>query len=108
MQIEIPRERVEEFCRKWKITEFALFGSVLTDEFRPDSDVDVLVTFAPDARRSLRNRLDMIEELEEWFGRRVDFVEKRAIENPFVRKHVLAHHRVIYAVCEGGHGVESR
>ncbi|HEU4456772.1 MAG TPA: nucleotidyltransferase family protein [Longimicrobium sp.] len=98
MQIEIPRKRVEEFCRKWGITEFALFGSVLTDEFRPDSDIDVLVTFAPDARHSLFDHVEMIEELREMFGRDVDLAEKSGLVNPFVRKHVLAHHRVIYAV----------
>jgi predicted nucleotidyltransferase len=98
MSIEVPRERVEEFCRKWKITEFALFGSVLTDEFRPDSDVDVLVTFASDARHSLFDRVDMIEELREMFGREVDLAEKTGLANPFVRKHVLANHRVIYTV----------
>jgi len=97
MNIEIPRERIEEFCRKWKITEFALFGSVLTDDFRPDSDVDVLVTFAPDARHSLFDRVEMIEELREMFGRDVDLAEKPGLVNPFVRKHVLAHNRVIYA-----------
>jgi predicted nucleotidyltransferase len=96
MNIELPRERVEEFCRKWEITEFALFGSVLTDEFRPDSDVDVLVTFGPGRRPRLREWLAMEDELQGWFGRRVDLVEKSAIENPFVRHHVLHNHRVLY------------
>jgi hypothetical protein len=98
MNIELPRDRVEEFCRRWGITEFALFSSVLTHEFRPDSDVDVLVTFAPDARHSLLDRVDMIEELKEIFGRDVHLAEKSGLVNPFIRKHVLAHHRVIYAV----------
>jgi uncharacterized protein len=97
MKIEIPRERIEEFCRKWKIAELALFGSVLNEEFRPDSDVDVLVTFAPDARHSLFDRVEMIAELEEMFGRDVDLADKSGLVNPFVRKHVLAHNRVIYA-----------
>ena len=97
MNIEIPRERIEEFCRKWKITEFALFGSVLTDEFRPDSDVDVLVTFAPDAQHSLFDRVQMIEELKEIFGRDVDLADKTRLVNPFIRRHVLAHNRVVYA-----------
>ncbi len=97
MNIEVPRERIEEFCRKWRITEFALFGSVLTDEFRPDSDVDVLVTFAPDARHSLFDRVDMIEELKEIFGRNVDLANKTGLVNPFIRKHVLAHHHLVYA-----------
>jgi uncharacterized protein len=98
MNIELPLDQVEEFCRKWGITEFALFGSVLTDDFHPDSDVDVLVTFAADARRSLFDRVEMIDELREMFGREVDLAERSGLANPFVRKHVLANHRVIYAV----------
>jgi uncharacterized protein len=97
MKIEVPQERIEEFCRKWKIEELALFGSVLTDDFRPDSDVDVLVTFSPDARHSLFDRVEMIEELKEIFGREVDLADKSGLVNPFIRKHVLAHHRVVYA-----------
>jgi predicted nucleotidyltransferase len=97
MNIEVPRERIEEFCRKWSIAELALFGSVLTEDFRPDSDVDVLVTFAPDARHSLFDRVEMIEELKEIFGRDVDLADKSGLVNPFIRKHVLAHHRVVYA-----------
>jgi predicted nucleotidyltransferase len=96
MHTNLPRDRVEEFCRRWRIVEFALFGSVLTDDFRPDSDVDVLVTFAPDARHSLFDRAAMISELEEMFGRTIDLVEKLRIDNPYIRKHVLDHHRVIY------------
>jgi predicted nucleotidyltransferase len=97
MNIEVPRERIEEFCRKWRITEFALFGSILTDEFRPDSDVDVLVTFASDFRPRLRNWLDMEDELTAMLGRKVDLVEKKAVENPFIRHHILHHHLVLYA-----------
>jgi predicted nucleotidyltransferase len=56
-QIEIPIERVAELCDRWQITEFALFGSVLRDDFRPDSDIDVLVSFTPTAQRGLRETL---------------------------------------------------
>jgi predicted nucleotidyltransferase len=97
VNIDIPSERVEEFCRKWHITELALFGSVLRDDFRADSDVDVLVTFQPGIRRSLFDRAAMIEELKAIFGRNVDLAEKAQIVNPFIRKHVLARNRVIYA-----------
>ncbi|HKP76365.1 MAG TPA: nucleotidyltransferase family protein [Longimicrobiaceae bacterium] len=97
MNVEIPRDRIEEFCRRWNIAELALFGSALRDDFRPDSDVDVLVTFAPAARRSLFDRVDMIDELKEIFGRDVDLVEKAGLVNPFIRRHVLGHHQVIYA-----------
>ncbi|HEX2204933.1 MAG TPA: nucleotidyltransferase family protein [Longimicrobium sp.] len=97
MNVEVPRERIEAFCRKWKIREFALFGSVLRDDFRPDSDVDVMVSFAPEADHSLFDLTRMEEELEELFGRRVDLVEKAAVVNPFVRHHIRNHHRVLYA-----------
>ena len=97
MNVEVPVERIEAFCRKWKIREFALFGSVLRDDFRPDSDVDVLVTFAEGARHSLFDLVEMREELTEVFGREVDLVQKDLIENPFRRRHILAHHEVVYA-----------
>ncbi|HYH83512.1 MAG TPA: nucleotidyltransferase domain-containing protein [Longimicrobium sp.] len=97
MNIDVPRERIEAFCRKWHLTELALFGSVLRDDFRDDSDVDVLVTFQPGIRRSLFDRAAMIDELTEIFGRDVDLAEKAQIVNPFIRKHVLAENRVIYA-----------
>ncbi|HEV2150678.1 MAG TPA: nucleotidyltransferase domain-containing protein [Longimicrobiaceae bacterium] len=98
MNIEVPADRIEAFCRKWQIREFALFGSVLRDDFRPDSDVDVLVTFDEDAQYSLFDLGEMNMELEAMFGRRVDLVQKELIENPFRRHHILANHRVVYAV----------
>jgi predicted nucleotidyltransferase len=97
MNIDVPRERIEEFCRKWHITELALFGSALRDDFRPDSDVDVLVTFEPGVRPKLDDWLNMEDELTAAFGRPVDLVEKSRIENPFIRRHVLHHHQVLYA-----------
>lgn len=97
MNIEVPRERIEEFCRRWHVTELALFGSVLRDDFRPDSDVDVLVTFDAGFRPSLDDWLDMEDELAASLGRKVDLVEKSRVENPFIRHHILHHHQVLYA-----------
>ena len=98
MNIQIPREQIEAFCRKWKIREFALFGSVLRDDFRPDSDVDVLVEFRDDADPTYREWLAMEDELREMVGGRdVDLVEKATVVNPFRRKHILEHQRVMYA-----------
>ena len=74
LQIHVPKERIAEFCRKWKITELALFGSVLREDFRPDSDVDVLVTFSSDADWGFEHLLDMKEELQAILGRSVDLV----------------------------------
>jgi predicted nucleotidyltransferase len=78
-RIPVDRRRLEEFCRKWSITELSFFGSVLTDDFGPDSDVDVLVSFAEDARWGLEI-VDIKDELEELFGRRVDLLTKRSVE----------------------------
>jgi uncharacterized protein len=94
---EIPNARIEEFCRKWHIIEFALFGSVLRDDMRPDSDVDVLVTFADDARLNLYDWQDMEDELSEIFGRDVDLVAKSGLRNPFRRHEILRTQKVIYA-----------
>ncbi|HEX8392889.1 MAG TPA: nucleotidyltransferase domain-containing protein [Longimicrobium sp.] len=98
MHIQIPPEQIKAFCRKWKIREFALFGSVLRDDFRPDSDVDVLVEFAPDADPTYRDWLAMEDELRAMVGgRKVDLVEKAMVVNPFRRRHILANNRVMHA-----------
>ncbi len=100
MKLSLPYEQIAEFCRKWHVTEFALFGSVLRDDFRPDSDVDVLVTFAPEARISLFDFPDMKEELETIFARKVDLISRRGVEqsrNPIRKKAILESARVVYA-----------
>jgi predicted nucleotidyltransferase len=97
--IEIPGDKIEEFCRRWKVTEFSLFGSVLRDDFRPDSDVDVLVSFSPDAHWRYYHILDMKDELKEIFGRGVDVIEKRLVEksdNYIRRKHILSNLETVY------------
>jgi len=90
--IDIDRDRLRDFCRRWKITEFALFGSVLREDFGPESDVDVLVTFERDARWTLLHMVDMKAELEELFGRPVDLLTRRGVEqshNRFRRESIL-------------------
>lgn len=95
--IDVPKDKIAEFCRQWKIVEFALFGSILRHDFGPDSDVDVLVTFAPDAEWSLLDLAGMQEELSDLFGRDVDLVEKDCLSNPFRRHAILRDMEVIYA-----------
>lgn len=95
--IEIDPERIFTFCKKWQITELALFGSVLRDDFRPDSDVDILVTFDEDAPWSLLDIVDMRDDLVTLLGRPVDLVEKNAISNPYRRERILANYEVIHA-----------
>ncbi len=99
VKISIDREKIGEFCRRWEITELALFGSVLRDDFRPDSDVDVLVTFAPNAHWSLFDLVEMQVELKALFGRGVDLVSRRGIEasrNYIRRKAILSSAEVIH------------
>lgn len=76
--IELPMEQIQAFCDRWQIIEFALFGSVLRDDFRPDSDIDVLVTFAPEAKRGLSETLQMRDELRAMFDRKIDLIVKAA------------------------------
>jgi predicted nucleotidyltransferase len=95
--LSIDRDRINDFCRLWNITEFALFGSILRADFGPNSDVDVLVTFAPNVPWSLWDLSTMRAELESIFGREVDLVEKKALRNPYRRQAILADHQVLYA-----------
>ncbi len=97
LPIAIDKQKIEAFCRRWKIKELALFGSVLREDFRPDSDVDVLVAFEPGAGITFDNRVEMLDELAEIFGREVDLVEKDLIRNPFRRHEILKTKEVVYA-----------
>jgi predicted nucleotidyltransferase len=94
--IKLPTERIDAFCRKWKVRELSLFGSVLRQDFRPDSDVDVLVSFEKDVPWSLYDVVDMEDELRDVFGREVDFVMKEGLRNPFRRHEILSTRRVVY------------
>jgi len=97
----IPADRIADFARRWKITELALFGSVLRDDFDADSDVDVLVSFDPAATWSLWDLTTMEDELAAIIGRQVDLVEKEGLQNPFRRQHILTGRKVIYVRSEG-------
>jgi len=99
IQIALPMDEIKTFCQKWQITEFALFGSVLRDDFRQDSDIDVLVTFAPESHRSLVEWMAMQDEIEAMFGRKVDLIDRRSIErsrNYIRRKAILKSARTVY------------
>jgi uncharacterized protein len=78
---ELPLNEIRDFCDRWKVTEFALFGSILRDDFGPDSDVDVLVRFDEDADWGLLDMSRMVQELESTFGRRVDLLTRRGIDS---------------------------
>jgi hypothetical protein len=99
-KVTIPRKRLAEFCKRWRVSELALFGSVARGDFCPASDIDLLVSFSPKARISLLDLVRMENELKEMFGREVDLVERRAIErsrNYIRRKSILENTKVIYA-----------
>lgn len=99
-RLHVSLDQISEFCDRWHILEFALFGSVLRDDFQPEaSDVDVLVMFKPESKTGLTEWLDMRDELEALFQRKVDLVSKAAIEESrnWIRKHnILSTAQVIY------------
>lgn len=95
--MDIDRKKIDAFCSKWKIIELSLFGSVIRDDFRTDSDVDVLLSFEPSAKWSLFDLVDIQEDLESMFGRPVDIVEKDALRNPFRRASILQDRKIVYA-----------
>ena len=101
-KVSLPKDNIADFCRKWKIVEFSLFGSVLRSDFGPDSDIDILVAFAPDAIWTLLDHVEMQEELEGLLNRKVDLVSRRGIErsrNLLRRDAILRSAEVFYATA---------
>lgn len=99
LNIGITKKQIVDFCRRWHIREFALFGSALRDDFNTDSDLDILVTFAPDTNWSLLDHLQMEQELSDLLGRKIDLLSKRAVENNhnwIRRKEILNTAEVFY------------
>ena len=99
--IDIPRERLAEFCKRWNIQELALFGSVLRDDFGPNSDLDILVTFAEESDWGLLDHLRMEVELGEMLQRKTDLFSKRAVKkshNQIRRQTILDTAEVVYVV----------
>ena len=98
-RLGISDAELADFCQRWQITELSLFGSALRDDFRADSDIDLLVTFAPDARWSLIDHVAMEEELSELLGRKVDVLTRRAVErseNWIRRRNILDSAELVY------------
>ena len=97
--IAIDRSAIADFCKRWHVLELALFGSVLRDDFGPESDIDVLVSLDRAARHTLLDMHRMEEELRTIFGRNVDLVSRRGVEtsrNPVRRNSILQSAQVIY------------
>ena len=97
MHLVLDDEALLEFCSKWRVRELSVFGSVLRDDFRPDSDLDVLVSFEAGADWSLLDLVTMQRELAALAGRDVDLVEQEALRNPYRRAAILKSKQVLYA-----------
>jgi len=98
-KVKLDQNKIAEFCKRWKIAELSFFGSVLREDFRSDSDIDVLVNFGPDADWSLLDHVAMQDELAEILGRKVDLISRRAVEksdNPIRRKSILSTAEPVY------------
>ena len=94
------RKEIIEFCRRWKIVEFSVFGSMLRRDFGENSDIDILVRFSADAHWSLLDHVAMQEELSQLLGRKVDLVSRRGIErsrNYIRRDAILNSTELVYA-----------
>jgi predicted nucleotidyltransferase len=98
--IELPMEKIAEFCDRWQVSEFALFGSVLDHDFRPDSDIDVMVQFHPEAHPTFSSLDQMEAELKTIFHREIDLITRQGIENSrnyLRRQEILSSAQVVYA-----------
>jgi uncharacterized protein len=101
-RLHVTEEQIAAFCRKWQIVRFELFGSVLREDFDERSDVDVLATFLEGSRHGLSELLSMEEDLQAFFGRHVDLIERRLIEtsrNWVRRRNILQSARLLYAAA---------
>ena len=99
-QINIPMDKLAELCKRWKIVELSLFGSVLRDDFGPDSDVDIMIEFDLDGTPSLFDLMTIGTEMSEIIGRPTDIITKAGIENsrnPFLKREILSSAEVFYA-----------
>ena len=97
--LDLPIVEIKKICDRWQIVEFALFGSVLRDDFQPTSDIDVLITFSPNARKGLLSLARIKHELEDLLGREVDILTKQSIEqshNPTRSRNILKSAQVLY------------
>ena len=98
-RLGISDGELEEFCQRWRIAELSLFGSALRNDFRPDSDIDLLVQYAPDVRRRLVDHTRMEEQLSELLGRKIDLCGKLGVEhsrNWIIRNNILDSAEPIY------------
>jgi predicted nucleotidyltransferase len=99
--IEIPDNLLKQFCQRWKVSELAIFGSALREDYPQDSDVDLLVSFEPEIQWGLFDLVNMETELITIFGKEIDLVEKNAVvnsDNYIRRKGILNDAKVVFAI----------
>lgn len=97
INVDIDQYQITAFCQKWKVKDLSLFGSVLRDDFVPDSDVDVLVVFEPEAPWTYFDWADMTDELKAIFHREIDLVELDGLRNTYRRHSIMKLRKVFYA-----------
>jgi len=95
-RINVPERKIKEFCQRYQVRRMALFGSVLRDDFRPDSDIDILVVFDHSARTSFMTLGKMKRELSTLFQRPVDLIPQEGLK-PVIREAVLSSSQEVYA-----------
>ena len=95
-KFRLPRKKIAAFCKRWSIIEFSVFGSVLREDFRPDSDIGVLVSIDPKARIGLIEMAKIQIELENMFKHPVDLVEKERLRYPYRKNEILRTAELVY------------
>jgi predicted nucleotidyltransferase len=106
VQLPIPEREIAAFCKRWKVTELSLFGSAVRDDFSTESDVDALISFSSQSEWGLFDHIQMKQELNTIFGRNVDLITRRALEqshNELLRAEILESTQVIYSDIENTH-----
>jgi predicted nucleotidyltransferase len=105
-QTLVPSHQLAAFCQRWQVDELALFGSAVRDDFSPQSDIDLLVSFAPHSDWSLFDHIQMKMELKKLFGHEIDLITRRALEqsrNALLRSEILNSAKVLYSKKENPH-----
>ncbi len=100
LQVPAPAREIAEFCQRWKVLDLAVFGSALRADFNSDSDIDLLISFSPDADWSLLDHVQMQQELRALFNREVDLISRRALErspNWLRRQEILGTAQIIFS-----------
>jgi len=106
IQTLVHPKRIAAFCKRWNVVEFALFGSAVRGDFSSKSDIDALVSFAPHSEWGLFDHIQMRQELKELFGRDVDLITRRALEqsrNALLRSEILETAKVLYSAREAAY-----